>query len=246
MVRYVFAFTVAAVAVAALGGGAMRAQDKGKTAGKDGANVAAPGSPRAKADARATSVAHLATAYELIRIGEETKSPEALVLAAKLIAAHPTDPADKDSKTKLVKGDEPAKGDAAEVTPKALLAKAAKLSPRPYVAELVKAAEGDIAELKRGNERGPQTYYRYISGNSRCVFNGVYLGGQLAAITVTTDNGAADLDIYVYDDRGNLIVRDERPSRNATVSWYPRYTGDFRIEVVNASGSGANYRYIHN
>ncbi len=247
--RYTVAFAAAALVLVAAGGRGSRADDKDKApAGKakEGVNVAGPKDPRPAPDEKATAVFRLSTVYDLVRIGEETKSPEALVLAAKLIAANPTKDAGKDSKVKLIKGDEAAKGSADALDPAKLLDKAATLSDRPYVAEMIKAARTEVAAGGRGNERGPQTYHRYLNGNSRAVFQGVYLGGSLAAITVTCDDAGADLDIYVYDDRGNLIRSDERSSRNATISWTPRYTGDFRIEVVNASSRGTNYRYIHN
>ena len=40
-------------------------------------------------------------------------------------------------------------------------------------------------------------------------------------------------EIYVYDNNGNLIDSDTDYTDNCVCTWTPRWTGNFRIRVVN-------------
>ncbi len=64
-------------------------------------------------------------------------------------------------------------------------------------------------------------------------------GGELTRLLV---DGDTDLDVYVYDENGNLIGKDEDPADTCVATWFPRSTGEFTIRVVNR-GSVSN-RYI--
>lgn len=59
-----------------------------------------------------------------------------------------------------------------------------------------------------------------------------FSGGQLAMITLDGD-GSTDLDIFVYDERNNLITFGIGPTDHEFVSFTPLWTGVFRIEVRN-------------
>ncbi|MBR6056888.1 MAG: hypothetical protein IKP58_01830 [Victivallales bacterium] len=61
---------------------------------------------------------------------------------------------------------------------------------------------------------------------------------ELAAVIVSGD-GDTDLDLYVYDENGNLIAKDEDNTDECLVTWTPRWTGKFIIKVVNC-GSISN------
>ena len=61
-----------------------------------------------------------------------------------------------------------------------------------------------------------------------------FVGGFKAAVLIKGD-GDTDLDLYVYDELGNLIASSAGPRDRAAVSWTPRWTGKFTIKVVNRS-----------
>jgi hypothetical protein len=71
-----------------------------------------------------------------------------------------------------------------------------------------------------------------VSANSTDVFRVTFRGGELAIIRVSGD-GDTDLDLYVYDENDRLIARDDDSSDECIVSWTPRWTGSFKIKVVN-------------
>ena len=72
-----------------------------------------------------------------------------------------------------------------------------------------------------------------------------FKGGQIAAIRVSGD-GDTDLDLYVYDERGNLIASDTDRSDECVVAWTPRWTGPFIVRVKNLGGVYNRYRMITN
>lgn len=53
------------------------------------------------------------------------------------------------------------------------------------------------------------------------------------AIVSIAGDGETDLDLYIYDRHGNLIVCDEGTSDSCTVRFWPFRTGTFRIVVRN-------------
>jgi hypothetical protein len=59
-----------------------------------------------------------------------------------------------------------------------------------------------------------------------------FIAGRLAEIAVSGD-GDTDLDLYVYDQNGNLIQSSEDYSDECYVSWVPKWTGSYTIKVVN-------------
>jgi hypothetical protein len=55
------------------------------------------------------------------------------------------------------------------------------------------------------------------------------------------DDHAQDVDIYLYDENGNLIDRDRQPDNSPVVEVTPRWTGPFtvRIKMYQAYGVGS-------
>ncbi len=63
------------------------------------------------------------------------------------------------------------------------------------------------------------------------------------AIYVEPSDLSTDFDIYVYDEGGHQIARDNDLSPNALCKVTPRWTGPFRIQVKCARGH-SNYVLI--
>jgi hypothetical protein len=59
-----------------------------------------------------------------------------------------------------------------------------------------------------------------------------FRAGETAYVTIDGD-GDTDLDVFVYDENGNLITFDTGLGDNAVLAFTPLWTGTFTIEVVN-------------
>jgi hypothetical protein len=68
-----------------------------------------------------------------------------------------------------------------------------------------------------------------------------FRAGELARVDVLGDSDT-DLDLYVYDQFGNLIASDADYTDRCAVTWVPRWTGVFTIRVVNRGGVYNAYR----
>ena len=72
-----------------------------------------------------------------------------------------------------------------------------------------------------------------------------FYGGELARIGVVGD-GDTDLDLYVYDQNGHEIVRDTSSGPDSLVQFVPRWTGAFRVRIVNLGYVYSNYVLMTN
>jgi len=189
---------------------------------------------------------NLQLAFQLAKYGYKTFSADALVEAAKILSSVKTqdlkyesykqDPAPKEQTTKKAK----------EGYDLASILAAAK-----------KYAEGDagllaaIAKIEktnqatRGRVEGPAEKYSFVYGNTVDNYDISFIEGELAEIGVRGD-GDTDLDLYVYDSNGNLITRDEDFTDKCYVSWVPRWTGRYRIKIVNRGPVINNYYLVTN
>jgi len=80
---------------------------------------------------------------------------------------------------------------------------------------------------------GGEKYTRTsVNANSADVFRVTFRGGELALVSISGD-GDTDLDLYVYDENDRLIAKDDDSSDKCLVSWVPKWTGSFKIRVVN-------------
>jgi hypothetical protein len=79
---------------------------------------------------------------------------------------------------------------------------------------------------------GPQSGVFWVPPYSSNVHYIDFRGGELASIAVVGDGGT-DLDLFVYDEYGNLVASNNESMGTCSADWYPRYTSTFRIEVVN-------------
>ena len=79
----------------------------------------------------------------------------------------------------------------------------------------------------------PGVDHKLIAGYATVAYHGEYFrGGELAVIAVEGD-GDSNLDLYVYDENGNLIASDTGTGDFCVVRFTPRWTGAFTIKVVN-------------
>jgi hypothetical protein len=66
-------------------------------------------------------------------------------------------------------------------------------------------------------------------------------GGAAAEVLLEGD-GTTDLDLFVYDEFGNLIASDTDGDDFCVARWFPRWTGVFYIQVINHGPVENTYR----
>ncbi len=79
---------------------------------------------------------------------------------------------------------------------------------------------------------GPTCHTDRVDAGSTDQYTTKFLGGQSAAVTVSGDYDT-DLDLYVYDENGNLIGSDEDNTDQCVVRFQPKWTGPFTVRIVN-------------
>jgi hypothetical protein len=79
-----------------------------------------------------------------------------------------------------------------------------------------------------------QVYLRtdVVRAHSTNVYRMTFVGGEWEVLAVSGD-GDTDLDLYVYDENGNLVAKDDDNSDDCMVRFIPRWTGPFTVKVVN-------------
>ena len=98
----------------------------------------------------------------------------------------------------------------------------------------------DVNSNVRGAYGGPKYATSRVLAHDYDTYNVTFRGGELAMVIVVGD-GDTDLDLYIYDNNGNLITSDTDYSDDCVCSWTPRWTGNFRIKIVNRGGVYNNY-----
>ena len=101
------------------------------------------------------------------------------------------------------------------------------------------------ANALAGATEGPQVASTQVMAQSTDTFTTSFRGNELASIAISGD-GDTDLDLYVYDENGNLIASDLGSTDQAVVSFTPAWTGPFRIEVKNRGYVYNNYAIVTN
>ena len=72
-----------------------------------------------------------------------------------------------------------------------------------------------------------------------------FKGGEPAEVVVTALSGAG-FDLFVYDDRGNLVCRDLRQQHRGFCGWKPSTDGTFDIKIENRTSSALKYSLTTN
>ena len=93
-------------------------------------------------------------------------------------------------------------------------------------------------QIKRGGPNGYVVSSVAAGGTDR--YTAVFRGGENAIVMVIGD-GDTDLDLYIYDENGNLITYDNDYTDNCVCTFTPRWTGTFVIKIVNRGRVYNNY-----
>jgi hypothetical protein len=92
---------------------------------------------------------------------------------------------------------------------------------------------------------GPKYSSTQVLAGATDTFEVSFAAGELATVMISGD-GDTDLDLYVYDENGNLVASDTGSSDTATVSWTPAWTGNFRVQVRNLGNVYNSYVVMTN
>ena len=174
---------------------------------------------------------------QLAKYGYETKSAVLMTEAARILAQVQTQP---------MKDEPVERGDAVDLTnkkqatieydPMTLLADARKYAgDDPLLLELIDRQEKAIntqAAANRGRVSGPLYKVSTVAAHSYVNYLINFEGGKTAECLVVGD-GDTDLDVYVYDEKDNLVGSSNSCNDECYVNWTPRWTGKFRIKVLN-------------
>ena len=199
---------------------------------KTGTNQAPPESAAgAKPSAGDDAVQQIHLAHSLIDYGRKNQAPEALITAARILAANGTvaleeKPAHEGAGAapKGRKKDKAAPDD----SPRALLQEAKELAGNsPAVVSLANSVE-----LSRDVVGGVKRTVEIVAPLQADVYKLTFRGGEVARAAVSGD-GDTRLDLYVYDENGNLVTSQVGPGDDCLASWVPRWTGTFVLKVVN-------------
>lgn len=107
------------------------------------------------------------------------------------------------------------------------------------------AIADDVAKAgERGAVSGPGRRRTVVGNRMTDQFRVTFRGGESARVLVSGD-GDSDLDLFVYDDNGNLICRDDDSTDDMICGFTPRWTGTFTIRVKNL-GAANEYVIVHN
>ena len=97
----------------------------------------------------------------------------------------------------------------------------------------------------KGLRGGAEVVYDIVRARDIDVWRLVFRGGEYAELCVVGD-GDTDLDLYVYDENGNLICSDTDYTDRNYCSWTPRWTGPFRVVIENLGTVYNEYRLATN
>ncbi len=207
----------------------------GVSAGEQkGSNAGEPTAPTASS----TAVETLQTAADLVRYGDANKDALALITAARIMKQVGFGP----SKAVVVTSSKAdgTKPDKASVD--AVLARA-----RQYAGDrkdLLALADDVVKMSPRGSVNGHGRITTIVGRGMTDVYQITYKGGERAGVLAVGD-GDSDLDMYVYDENGNLICKDDDLTDRMVCRWSPAWQGQFTIKIKNL-GMANQYTLINN
>jgi len=213
---------------------------------------------KGKEGGAATGVSVLNEAAQLVRYARENESPIAMLTAVQMIervryqensdriGAKKTDVSTQSgdqAKSDQAKSDQKEQNPAVTFDTQKLLAEAKGWAKgNPQLVALIDAEAAKHTTIGTlGATTGPIVHHDQVYARHYDDFAVNFYAGELARVAVVGD-GDTDLDLYIYDANGNLIVADTDYSDRCLVQFVPRWTGTFRVRVVN-NGYVSN-RYV--
>lgn len=101
----------------------------------------------------------------------------------------------------------------------------------------------DVNSNVRGAVGGPKYALSRVGAGGTDVYHISFRTGEPAIVTISGD-GDTDLDLYIFDNDGNLVDSDTDYSDDCVCAWTPIWTGQFTIRIRNR-GRVYNSYVIH-
>jgi hypothetical protein len=101
-----------------------------------------------------------------------------------------------------------------------------------------------------GSKDGPRRWNKTVRKQSEVIYKIVFVAGKTkdsrdAEFCVIGD-GSTDVDIEVYDEKGELVVQDVGLTDLAFVRWVPKKTQEYTIKVKNLGSEDNTCHMGHN
>ena len=109
---------------------------------------------------------------------------------------------------------------------------------------LIKSAR-ELTASSRGRVGGPGYVIDKVAGGEANLYT-VEFQGSVGAEVAAVGDGTTDLDLYIFDENGNLITMDEEDGDECYVIWKPKWTGVFVITVLNRGASANEFALVTN
>lgn len=185
----------------------------------------------------ASAVQDLAFAAHLAAWGRDMGSPEALLAAAQILEEIPAKAYEANKTSRPVEGikqKEKEEEAAPNLNPEAIRKEAKAYATARGDKNLIKYVDTLVkGQIEGDRPEGAVNYtVTKAAGGFIDVYTITFTAGELAEIAVAGD-GDTDLDLLIYDEFGNFVASDTGATDNGYVSWTPRWTGAYRVEVKN-------------
>ncbi len=188
------------------------------------------------ATAETVAVQDIALARQLMLYGHRTGTPEPYIAAARIMIETPI------SDPQYERRAENGEGSGSEASDKTgvpglnliqLLRTARELAADD---ENLLAVISELeASMTKGRVGGPGMANDRVEANSSLYYEAAFRGGETARFEIVGD-GDTDLDCFVYDEYGTLIVSDTDYTDHCVLVWTPARTGAYEIVVQNLGG----------
>ena len=188
------------------------------------------------------NIAYLTVSSDLARIAEESRDAILMLAAARLQAMVVTE---EETRSKTSEGQSEDTAVEAKPEDENLYALAEEFAGTNEQLHAVIEASKSSTVATRGNTRGATVHYDRVLSHSTDDYRIRFEGRRLAEIAVIGD-GDTDLDLFVYDENGNLVCDDIGYTDQAYCSWTPSWTGTFRVEIENLGGVYNAYGLLTN
>lgn len=186
------------------------------------------------------------TAANLARYGYDNYSATALIEAAKIFSETKTQELEEQGSPESVQTVSE-KDKKVSFDPIQLLADAKKFAGKDKVVlAYANQVEKNLkSSTTRGAVGGAREGAGRVYGKSYTDYQIKFWASEVAEIAVVGD-GDTDLDLYVYDERGNLITSDTDYTDQCICRWVPAWTGTFTIRIVNRGSIYNEYVIVTN
>lgn len=182
-----------------------------------------------------------ALAFQMSKYGYDNQKPIYLITAAQTLIDHPV----KGDFVPLSVSDSldtnaikyKSKKQSVKLDPLKLLADARLMTDKKDTAliAMINTLQNSIPkdyEKKRGRKFSPLVQEYTIDSKSTKTLSTVFNGKEIAEVLIVGD-GKSNLDLFVYDASGKLIMADTNPLDNCYISFTPKQTANYTIVVKN-------------